>query len=64
MPVTEFEFPILQHFFCVIEKRTGMPVQPLEATPEQAARAGLAQDDENRPKQLPKGVVLGPDGKP
>jgi FAD-linked sulfhydryl oxidase len=38
-----------------------MPPQPLDATPEQRAQV----DEEDRtPKQLPKGVVLGPDGKP
>lgn len=42
-----------------------MPPQPLDATPEQLARAQQKQqDDDGRPKQLPKGVVLGPDGKP
>lgn len=66
MPLTEFEYPILQHFLCVVESRTGMPAQPLDATPEQRARAGEPpqQQDEGKAKQLPKGVVLGPDGKP
>lgn len=62
---TEFEFPILQHFLCVVESRTGMPAQPLEPTTEQRVSAELQQDEQDgRPKQLPKGVVLGPDGKP
>jgi len=61
MPLTEFEFPILQHFLCVVETRTGMPAQPLDATPEQRARQ---QEQDSVPKPLPKGVVLGPDGKP
>lgn len=39
-----------------------MPPQPLDATPEQAARA--QQMNGNDPKPLPKGVVLGKDGKP
>ena len=42
-----------------------MPPQPLDATAQQLANAQKKQEDEdNRPKQLPKGVVLGPDGKP
>lgn len=57
--VFEIEFPILSRFFCTVEMATGMPPQPLDATPEQRANA---QDDESKP--LPKGVVLGPDGKP
>ena len=66
MPLTQIEFPILQSFFCVVEGTTGMPPQPLDATPEQVARQqqGEKQDEDSKPKQLPKGVVLGPDGKP
>ncbi|KAH9845814.1 FAD-linked sulfhydryl oxidase ALR [Teratosphaeria destructans] len=77
MPLTEFEFPILQTFFCNVEKRTGLPAQPLEATEEQVDRAremeklgqaqaqeGRREEDEQRPKGIPKGVVLGADGKP
>ncbi|KAK5725567.1 Flavin-linked sulfhydryl oxidase of the mitochondrial IMS [Elasticomyces elasticus] len=63
MPLTEIDYPILQHFLCVVESRTGMPAQPLDATPEQLAKVGQKQDEENT-KPLPKGVVLGPDGKP
>ncbi|KAK1059932.1 Flavin-linked sulfhydryl oxidase of the mitochondrial IMS [Friedmanniomyces endolithicus] len=63
MPLTEIQYPILQVFLCVVESRTGMPAQPLNATPEQLARAGQKQD-EDKAKPLPKGVVLGPDGKP
>ena len=40
-----------------------MPPQPLDASAEQIANAQEKQD-ENRLKQLPKGVVLEPDGKP
>lgn len=57
MPVTGLDFPILQHFFCIVESRTGIPVQPLDAMPE-------SQQAETTPKPLPKGIVLGPDGKP
>lgn len=65
MPTTQIEWPILQHFFCAVENTTGMPPQPLDATAQQLANAQKKQDEEdNRPKQLPKGVVLGPDGKP
>lgn len=66
MPLTQIDFPILQSFFCVVEGTTGMPPQPLDATPEQVARQQQReqQDEDTKPKQLPKGVVLGPDGKP
>lgn len=40
-----------------------MPPQPLDASAEQVANAQKKQE-ETKPKQLPKGVVLGPDGKP
>ena len=63
MPTTQIEWPILQYFFCAVEGTTGMPPQPLDASAEQIANAQKKQD-ENRLKQLPKGVVLGPDGKP
>lgn len=55
----DLEFPILTRFFCTVEMATGLPPQPLDATPEQLANA---QGDGSKP--LPKGVVLGPDGKP
>lgn len=61
MPITQIPYPILSQFGCAVTKTTGMPPQPLDATPEQKAQG----DQEDRtPKQLPKGVVLGPDGKP
>ena len=41
-----------------------MPAQPLDATPQQLIEAQRKEDGEDKPKQLPKGVVLGPDGKP
>lgn len=69
MPVTQIEFPILQSFFCVVEGVTGMPPQPLDASPEQVERQQQRerQDEQSvggsKPK-MPKGVVLGPDGKP
>lgn len=62
MSLTELDFTILQKFFCAIERRTGMPAQPLDATPEQIAMAEQKQSDQTKP--LLKGVVLGPDGKP
>lgn len=60
MPMTCIEYPILARFLCAVEKSTGMPAQPL-ASPEQDARSEHA---DTAPKKLPKGVVLGPDGKP
>ena len=41
-----------------------MPPQPLDASPQQLIDNQKRQDEDDRPKQLPKGVVLGPDGKP
>ncbi|KAI7552393.1 hypothetical protein KC317_g13758, partial [Hortaea werneckii] len=67
MGVTDFEFPILQHFFCVLEKRTGIPAQPLTPMAEEQLRAKQHQQQEDQNGQkapLPKGMVLGPDGKP
>jgi FAD-linked sulfhydryl oxidase len=60
MPITELYLPILSRFLCAVEMITGLPAQPLDAPPEQRQR--IEQDDEK--KSLPKGVVLGPDGKP
>lgn len=57
--VFEIDFPILSRFFCTVEMATGIPPQPLDATPEQRANA---QSGDSQP--LAKGVVLGPDGKP
>lgn len=57
MPLTQIPIPVLAHFLCIVENMTGLPAQPLDATPEQRAQA---QDG----NPLPKGVVLGPDGKP
>ncbi|KAL2355182.1 augmenter of liver regeneration [Cryomyces antarcticus] len=43
-----------------------MPPQPLDATPEQVAKADAIQQQQaaDTPKKFPKGVVLGKDGKP
>lgn len=51
MPVTQIDFPILLSFNCAVQKMTG------------ADAAGQPQLDKDG-KPLPKGVVLGPDGKP
>ena len=59
MPLTHIQFPILPYFLCVVESRTGMPAQPLSAT-----SAEQQQQEDGVPKPLPKGMVLGPDGKP
>ncbi|KAI6812113.1 hypothetical protein KC367_g1244 [Hortaea werneckii] len=66
MGVTDFEFPILQHFFCVLEKRTGIPAQPLTPMAEEQLRAKQQrlEEQDGQKAPLPKGVVLGPDGKP
>ena len=66
MPITELYLPVLSRFLCAVEMTTELPPQPLDASPEQLKRVeqqqDKKQDDEN--KALPKGVVLGPDGKP
>ena len=75
MPLTHIDFPILQSFFCSVEARTGMPPQPLDATPQQAAsaqRKEMMETERQRNggggggegKTMANGVVLGPDGKP
>jgi len=56
MPITESPYPILIHFLCSVKQNTGMPVAP--SAPDSSTT------DDDAPKQLPKGVVLGPDGKP
>lgn len=56
MPTTDIYFPILSRFFCRVEKSTGEPVMPVDTEKK--------QEREWDPSKLPKGVVLGPDGKP
>lgn len=63
MPTGNADIPILSWFFCSVENNTGMPPQPLDATPQQRAAADNDNGDGGQ-KPLPKGVVLGPDGKP
>ena len=57
MPVTQLQFPILPYFLCVVESRTGESAQP-------TVPMSAEQQQEGAPKPLPKGMVLGPDGKP
>jgi len=73
MPVTGIELPILSQFLCAVESNTGMPAQPLDAEKAGApapapAPAATSQtmhaDHDEAPKKLPRGVVLGKDGKP
>ncbi|TKA81224.1 hypothetical protein B0A49_00494 [Cryomyces minteri] len=66
MPATQTPYPILSYFLCAVVKTTGMPPQPLDATPEQVAKANAIQEQQaaDTPKKFPKGVVLGRDGKP
>lgn len=61
MPITQIDFPILQRFFCAVQSSEGMVSQPIDSAAHQLVDK---QDEDKRPKQLPKGVVLGPDGKP
>ena len=67
MPLTGLEFPILTRFLCAVETMTGLPPQPLDASTQQQqpqAQGQSKQEDGDKPKPLPKGIVLGPDGKP
>ena len=57
MPLTQIQFPILPYFLCVVESRTGMPAQP-------TMPMSAEQQQGDAPKPLPKGMILGPDGKP
>jgi hypothetical protein len=59
MPLTELINPILLQFFCIVEKRTGEPVMPLDVHGND-----VRPEEEKQEKKLPPGVVLGPDGKP
>lgn len=63
MPLTDIWQPILAQFLCAVSNTTGKPVMPSDASPTQAQATEQKKDDA-KPKQLPKGVVLGPDGKP
>lgn len=58
MPLTWTEVPILSQFLFSVKRTTGEPIMP-EPLPEQAPQTEKAQS-----KPLPKGVVLGKDGKP
>lgn len=57
MLLTEFFYPILWQLFCALDKRTGLPVMPVD-------RDATPQDGGEGEKKLPPGIVLGPDGKP
>ena len=56
MPVTLTEYPILLTFTCAVRSFTGEQMIPtdIEST----------QQEGESPKKLPRGVVLGKDGKP
>jgi hypothetical protein len=63
MPTTFLDYPILLHFLCTVKQLTGMPAIPFDA----ASAVTTTQDDSGQGEgsgKLPKGVVLGPDGKP
>lgn len=63
MPVTSTDWPILSSFLCAVSKSTGMPLQA--SVKDESEPASQAVDVTDRtPKKLPKGVVLGKDGKP
>ncbi|KAK3080939.1 hypothetical protein LTS18_011741 [Coniosporium uncinatum] len=60
MPVSQTAFPILLQFFCAVAQTTGMPPQPLDEEKGASNDGGV----DTTPKKLPKGIVLGADGKP
>lgn len=64
MPVTGTPYPILGYFVRAVIQTTGAPPQPLDTMPEQVEQGEKRQEENTTPKRLPKGVVLGPDGKP
>ena len=63
MPITETPYPVLSQFVCSVVKVTGAPPQPVDTMSEEAAQAEKKEEDTTTQK-LPKGVVLGKDGKP
>lgn len=62
MPVTQIEFPILSTFLCAVESMAGATFPDFRK--EAATPPSSSSDDDSNSKPLPKGVVLGPDGKP
>ena len=64
MPITETPYPVLSQFVCAVTKVTGAPPQPLDTMPEQIDQTEKVREEDTTPKKLPKGVVLGKDGKP
>lgn len=62
MPLTWTDLPILSQFLWSVKDNTGSPVMPQDG---QATQPKHKEQVENpRPQDLPKGVVLGKDGKP
>jgi FAD-linked sulfhydryl oxidase len=68
MPLTAFDFPILARFVCVVETMTGQPLPSFdgeEKNSQDGNHAGTTTTGATTTgAPLPKGVVLGPDGKP
>jgi len=66
MPLTSLWVPVLSQFLCVVEKTTGMPIPPTAPADvsSNTSNQHAVKSDDLTPKKLPKGVVLGPDGKP
>lgn len=65
MPVTKTEVPILSQFIHAVHTSDKMQAQP-QPPPENDRKtdASGANVDDLTPKKLPKGIVLGKDGKP
>ena len=62
MTTTFQEFPVLTRFFCAVETQTRTGMSNLRAEKQDDTSTIAAVDQ--TPKKLPKGIVLGPDGKP
>lgn len=63
MPVSNTEAPVLAHFLCVVSSRLSQGM-PMQANQQKDGASRGVDSAEITPKQLPKGVVLGKDGKP
>jgi hypothetical protein len=66
MPVTGTQLPILSQFFHTVQHRTRTGNMQAPPPPENDRHAGetTTSTNDSTTKPLPKGVVLGKDGKP
>jgi len=66
MPVTGTQVPILSQFLFAVWGTRNMDAQAPPPPPEndRSSSNNNVKNDEQTPKPLPKGVVIGKDGKP